>query len=186
MKPSIQRLAGIIALTGVAVGVGATPVAAHDTTPDTEATARLTGPQRQVIRDATRRFTKVDNALAAGYLPTDTCVALPDIGGMGYHYVNPTLASDSRIDPTLPEILVYYRDGAGQKRLGAIEYFVADADQQLATDDDRPTLMGRPFEGPMPGHQPGMPIHYDLHVWIYKHNPLGELATWNPHVTCPT
>jgi hypothetical protein len=37
----------------------------------------------------------------------------------------------------------------------------------------------------MPGHEPGMPVHYDLHAWVYLDNPLGELAVWNPNVTCP-
>jgi hypothetical protein len=30
-----------------------------------------------------------------------------------------------------------------------------------------------------------MPIHYDLHVWLYKHNPAGMFAAWNPRVSCP-
>jgi hypothetical protein len=30
-----------------------------------------------------------------------------------------------------------------------------------------------------------MPIHYDLHVWLYKHNPAGTFAMWNPRVHCP-
>lgn len=46
--------------------------------------------------------------------------------------------------------------------------------------------MGVPFEGPMPGHGPGMPVHYDLHAWIWKANPEGTFTTWNPNVTCPT
>lgn len=65
-----------------------------------------------------------------------------------------------------------------------VEYFKADADQDLATDGDRPSLYGHPFEGPMPGHEPGMPVHFDLHVWLYRSNPLGMLSTWNPNVKC--
>jgi hypothetical protein len=34
------------------------------------------------------------------------------------------------------------------------------------------------------GH-PEMPIHYDLHVWLYRHNPAGMFAMWNPSVHCP-
>ena len=72
-------------------------------------------------------------------------------------------------------------------RLGGreLEYFTVDADQDLATDDDRPTLFGVPFDGPMLGHTPEMPIHYDLHVWLYRHNPAGTFAMWNPRVRCP-
>ena len=64
---------------------------------------------------------------------------------------------------------------------------VVDKDQNLATDDDRPSLFGVPFDGPMLGHEPGMPIHYDLHAWLWKKNPKGKFARWNPTVgTCPT
>ncbi len=44
--------------------------------------------------------------------------------------------------------------------------------------------MGHPFEGPMPGHEPGMPVHYDLHAWVFTDNPSGNLAAWNPKITC--
>lgn len=98
--------------------------------------------------------------------------------------MNPALAGDPKIDPTLPEILVYQRNARGKLRLGAVEYLAADADQDLQTDGDRPTLIGHSFDGPMPGHEPGMPVHYDLHAWVYTHNPAGELTPWNPNVTC--
>ena len=42
-----------------------------------------------------------------------------------------------------------------------------------------------PFDGPMLGHNPEMPIHYDLHVWLYRHNPAGQFAMWNPQIRCP-
>ena len=54
-----------------------------------------------------------------------------------------------------------------------------------ATDDDRPSIFGRPFDGPMLGHAPGMPIHYDLHVWVAERNPEGLFAQWNPAIACP-
>ena len=30
-----------------------------------------------------------------------------------------------------------------------------------------------------------MPIHYELHVWLYRHDPAGRFAMWNPRVHCP-
>jgi hypothetical protein len=141
---------------------------------------RLTAAQRTVLLDATRRFRDVKQAIRAGYQPTKQCVP-----GMGYHYAKPALAADTNVDPVLPETLVYTRGPGGAMRLGALEYFRADADQNLKTDPDRPSLFGEPFNGPMPGHTPGMPIHYDLHVWLYQNNPSGELATDNPEVRCP-
>jgi hypothetical protein len=29
-----------------------------------------------------------------------------------------------------------------------------------------------------------MPIHYDLHVWLWKHNPSGLFAPFNPEASC--
>jgi hypothetical protein len=146
---------------------------------------RLTRAQRQVLWEATGRFRSIRHAVAAGYRPTAECVP-----GMGYHYVHPALAGDSNIDPTMPEILVYAPRRDGSRRLVALEYFRADADGNKATAGDRPTLFGHPFDGPMDGHPmppgaPPMPVHYDLHVWIYRYNPAGELSAENPTVRCP-
>lgn len=29
-----------------------------------------------------------------------------------------------------------------------------------------------------------MPIHFDLHAWVWQDNPAGTFAAWNPDVTC--
>jgi len=124
-------------------------------------------------------------AKAAGYAPAPECVDDPKYGGMGIHYANQKLIADGKLDITRPEILVYQPTADGGRRLGAVEYFQVDGDQGLATADDKPSLFGLPFDGPMLGHEPGMPIHYDLHVWLYNHNPAGIFAMWNPRVSCP-
>jgi len=151
---------------------------------------RPTAAQRTVVREATRRFRNVAAAIAAaiaaGYLQTDACAELPGVGGMGYHFVNPVLSSDGRIDPTQPEILLYTKDSKGRWNLAGVEWFMADGDQDLGTDADRPTLFSHPFDGPMTGHEPGMPVHFDLHVWLYMLNPGGQLSAWNPRLHCPT
>jgi hypothetical protein len=140
----------------------------------------------QRAREATRAFRDVEVARAAGYKATGACASDPKYGGMGIHYANDELVADGRLDVTKPEILVYQPTRNGKLRLGAVEYFQVDADQDLATDEDRPSLFGgMPFDGPMLGHEPGMPIHYDLHVWLYRHNPAGKFAMWNPTVRCP-
>lgn len=147
---------------------------------------RLSAAQRNQIRAETKQFRDVDAAVAAGYLPTDECVAVDGLGGMGYHYVNPDHVTDGVVDVAKPDVLVYQRAPNGQLRLGAVEYLIFDEDGRPDTDDDRPYLFGRyGFDGPMPGHEPEMPVHYDLHVWLYEHNPAGELQGFNPRVTCP-
>jgi len=165
------------ALAAPDAAVARTAGVPHDTT-------RLTGAQRAVLLEATRRFRDVKKAIEAGYLPTKDCVP-----GMGFHYGKPALADDTNIDPTLPEMLVYTPAAGGTVRLAALEYFRADADQNLKTDGDRPSLFGQSFNGPMAGHpmppgQPPMPVHYDLHVWLYQNNRSGELAPSNPDVDC--
>ena len=66
-----------------------------------------------------------------------------------------------------------------------MEYFQADADQDKDTSGDRPYLFDQGFQGPMDGHNPQMPIHYDLHVWVHEANPMGVFAQWNPAIHCP-
>jgi hypothetical protein len=38
----------------------------------------------------------------------------------------------------------------------------------------------------MPGHNPTMPIHYDLHLWFWADNPAGFFAPFNPNLSCPS
>jgi hypothetical protein len=173
----------VTALAGIAIGPPS--ASAHDSVAENPA-LELSKAQQKTIRKATKKFRDVDAALAAGYVPTEECVALPDGGGgMGFHYVNPGYLMDGVIDPTKPEILLYHVDDDDELKLGGVEYFAADADQDLTTDADRPDLYGKPFDGPMPGHGPDMPVHYDLHVWLYTDNPAGTLAPWNTEVSCP-
>jgi hypothetical protein len=178
-----RRLAAVLATACAGAAVGAVPAGAA--LAQTPGRPRLTSPQRTVLLDATRRFRDVRQAVAAGYRPTRDCVPR-----MGFHYTKPALARDTNIDPVLPDVLVYTPAAGGAVRLAALEYFRADADGNLRTAGDRPTLFGHPFDGPMPGHpvppgQPPMPVHYDLHVWLYQTNPSGELASENPKVNCP-
>ena len=102
---------------------------------------------------------------------------------MGFHYVSQAAMTDGRLDPAKPEILLYAPVGSDLQLVGA-EYFKPDADQRVRTDSDRPSLFGRAFDGPMFGHAPGMPVHYDLHVWLWKANPTGLFTPWNPDLSC--
>ena len=138
------------------------------------------------VRRATAKYHDVNVAIADGYAPTDACDEIPD-GGMGYHYVNPALAMDSEINLLTPEVLMYASSGNGLRLVG-VEYFrgVGAPDAPVPNPaPPAPVLFGLPFDGPMPGHIPGMPPHYDLHVWIWQPNPSGMFAMWNPNVTCP-
>jgi hypothetical protein len=138
----------------------------------------------QSVKAATARYHSFKQALRAGYsVAGEPCVASPD-GTMGIHAVNDALMADPAIKALQPEILLYVRKANGKLRLVGVEYWKADADGDLATDADRPSVLGHPFDGPMPGHNPTMPVHYDLHVWIWKTNPSGLFAPFNPALSC--
>jgi hypothetical protein len=166
--------AGIVAVSAaaatlfVAIGAGSTP-------PD----------DLEAAKAASARYHSVEQALKDGYSGVgEPCVASPD-GAMGIHYVNAALIADDAIDPLRPEILLYLPNAHGKLELIGIEYFKVDADQDLGTADDRPSVLGHELEGPMPGHNPAMPAHYDLHVWFWKANPAGMFAPFNPDLACP-
>jgi len=132
------------------------------------------------VRQATAPYHEVSNAIDDGYVPTEDCVELPGVGGMGFHYVNPEFfLNDPSVDPLKPEALLYAPKKNGEVKLVAVEYIVVAADVS-----DTPSLFGEPFDGPMPGHVEGMPVHYDLHAWIWKSNPSGVFAEFNPKVSC--
>lgn len=150
-------LASILGITAASAGSGRSDLAA--------------------VRQATVQYHSVDAAMAAGYQPFGDCVP-----GMGYHYVN--LKQFGKMDPLTPDALTYAANSAGQLRLVAAEWFKVDADQNLGTDSDRPSMFGKAFDGPMLGHSPDMPVHYDLHAYLWQGNPDGVLATYNPKVRC--
>lgn len=130
------------------------------------------------VRRATAAFHDVRAAEAAGYVRVSECTQSPD-GTMGFHYLHPELAQDAVLDPERPELLLYVPQG-DRLRLVAVEWFVAEA----ATGGQHPTVLGRPLDGPMPGHDAQMPVHYDLHLWLWRHNPSGIAAPWNPALSC--
>lgn len=100
-------------------------------------------------------------------------------GAMGVHFVNTTIQGPP--DPNKPNVLVYEPVGGKLQLVGA-EWLVP-----LSAVKERPTLFGQPFQGPMEGHEPLIPVgfhHYDLHVWLFKENPLGIFSPTNPAVSC--
>jgi hypothetical protein len=174
----------LIALAVAAAVIGAGTVSAGaKPKPDRHRTTLQR--ELQAAKAATARFHSIRQALKAGYvLPpaplSAACVASP-AGGMGVHLENPALMADPTLDVRRPEILVYEIKPNHRLRLVALEYFEAASQTPTA-----PVLFGQTFDGPMAGHHPGMPEHYDLHVWVWKPNPSGMFAMFNPNVHCPT
>ncbi|SHG03989.1 hypothetical protein [Streptoalloteichus hindustanus] len=139
--------------------------------------------QLAAARAATGRFRDLRVALDEGYAPMgQSCLHSPE-GGMGRHYIKPEFVG--LLDPLRPTILVYDVDPDSKttRDLVALEWVKWDEDQDVSTDDDRPSLFGVPFDGPFERVE-DMPARYDLHAWVWKHNPSGTFARWNPTVTC--
>ena len=129
-------------------------------------------------RAATARFHRFDAAHAAGYdfLFMNMCMvdgSSADLGGMGYHYVNTGLL-DASLDVTRPEAVLYEPGANGQLRLVALEYVIPAA---AWTSPQPPELLGRQLT------LNAFDL-WALHVWLWKRNPSGLYADWNPEVSC--
>lgn len=139
-----------------------------------------------VASQATAAYHDVDQALAAGYAPSDfpglpgtaECFQSSE-GGMGIHYINGTFLTDGIIDAAKPEALVYEPRADGRLKLVALEYVIL----QAQSAGGPPALFGEQFM-PNDGVALGVPPLYTLHAWIWKPNPSGLLQPWNPNTSC--
>jgi hypothetical protein len=186
----VKRVIQVVVIAGVGAALLATVAIAGG--------AGELSPELRAVQAATAKYESVEAAEAAGYVQSSPCEQSP-AGAMGHHYVNGALASDLAVDPLRPEVLLYMPKPGGAMRLIGVEYFVVALANTSSGPapwfgaspppggffNPAPTLFGRAFDGPMEGHAPGMPWHYDLHAWVHKHNRSGALAQWNPQVHCP-
>jgi hypothetical protein len=175
-RPALRRplLASAVLAVTAALAVALLPAGPSAATP-------APGADREAVnhlRSITHQYHNVDRAIADGYQPDTQCVE-----DMGIHYINFALMGQP-VDPNRPTVLMYAPTANGGVRLTGVEWIKIDADQDLTTSGDRPSVYGHAFDGPMPGHFPGMPIHYDLHAYVWDANPDGPFATWNEHVDC--
>jgi hypothetical protein len=140
------------------------------------------------VRAATARYHSLVVAQNHNYnLFTDAakiaCIDNPGVGAMGVHYVNLDLVTSGKIDALRPQALVYQPENNGQLRLVAVEY-IAFQQQWDDTHQSPPMLFGQHFMLTPAGNRFGIPAFYSLHAWIWKFNPSGTFAMWNPLVTC--
>jgi len=203
----VVAVLGIGVLAGCSTTTGPTASATAPATIGADATAvkgePTLGPDLAAVRQATAKFHDVDVAIAAGYLnPAGRTCDQIAIGAMGIHSPNLALQGTQTLDPLQPEVLLYLPKPEGGFKLIGVEYiqFVLlrnpatgavapwtsqtpwPANYQIVTPT--PSLFGQTFQGPMPGHVPGMPWHWDLHAWIWANNPSGVFEPWNPAVSC--
>jgi len=135
------------------------------------------------LRQVTAKFHEIDVAKQAGYSTQITpCWAHHSAGGMGYHFGNTNLF-DATVDLLNPETVIYEPQAGGHMRLVGMEYIVpldawAGAGHHLNDPNDVPQLLGQKFT-----RHSFLPI-FKLHIWLWKANPSGTFADWNPKVSC--
>lgn len=138
-------------------------------------------------RAGTAGYHDIDAATDDGYgLFTDAqgvaCIDNP-AGGMGVHYAKLALVLDDAVSAATPEVLVYEPTRNGRLRLVAAEYVVFQSAWD-ATHASPPSLFGQQFELVESPNRYGLPPFYELHAWLWKHNPSGLFNDWNPRVSC--
>ena len=192
-------------LLAISLTLFASPLAAQFAPAPTEAE-----PSLAKVRALTDRFRDVRVALAEGYLrdPMNLCdtaemMGRPAaLGAMGIHFVRPDLlgisgppsprvtGTGTHTDFTKPAILIYEPQADGSLELVAVENLVFISAWEKAGNKAPPSFQG--VEWDRMEDDPTTKIdeahmfepHYDRHVWLYRENPNGIYAQFNPNVTC--
>lgn len=140
----------------------------------------VSAPYHRVRRAETDRY-----GLPPASAPLHECISTEDgHGAMGLHYIN-AANLDAELDATLPEVLVYEPSRNGRLRLVALEYVVFEDAWGAEHGDTTPRLFGRDLTYVGEGNRYALPPFYQIHAWVWKHNPNGTFADHNPRVTCP-
>ncbi|MDQ6886549.1 MAG: hypothetical protein M3068_04555 [Gemmatimonadota bacterium] len=178
MSRTGQLLVGI-ALLG---GCGTEPIVTEATSrvparamAEREAARAAVSRDLAALRRATAPFHKFEKAVAAGWSAQITpCMTSPE-GGMGFHYGNTSLF-DGSVRVEEPELLLYEPEEDGRLRLVAVEYIIPYSAHSRSAAP--PVLFGQEFK------QNDTFQLWGLHAWVWKENPSGMFANWNPKVTC--
>ena len=156
---------------------GATALATdrrHATTQDDQSIADELGHLRAV----TARYQRIEAADSAGYSAQLTgCMVDPKLGGMGFHFGKLSTIDDTA-DPLEPEVLLYEPQENGRMRLVAVEYIIPFSVRPRT--EPAPRLFGQDF---IPNDAEGFKL-WGLHAWVWRNNPAGMFADWNPLVNC--
>ncbi len=141
------------------------------------------------LRAGTVPYHDFTQALEAGFVEVsghNECVAHPEGGGKGIRYVQPERFGTVAVDPTRPEILLYLPHPDGRMELVGVEFAVeAVVWHRVHGADAAPELAGVRYDPPDPeGPDPFLESAYTLSVWLWKDNPQGMFAPFNPRVRC--
>lgn len=129
------------------------------------------------LRRVTAPFHDFDVAKRAGWsTPITACMTDPGgAGGMGFHYGKTELI-DGTARVETPQLLLYEPEKNGNLRLVAVEYIIPYSFH--SRDAAPPRLFGQDFQ------QVDAFQLWGLHAWVWRENPSGMFASWNPRVNC--
>lgn len=194
----------------VAIGLAAVSASALLLANPPENTATPSEPTLEQVRAATERFQDVKVALAEGYIrdPSDTCDSAEmmgkpaSLGAMGIHFFRPDMlgisgppnprvdGNGTHTDFNKPAILIYEPQADGSLQLVAVENLVFQKSWHAAGHQMPPSFHDVTYDTMQ--DDPATKIdeahmfepHYDRHVWLYRENPNGMFAQFNPNVSC--
>jgi hypothetical protein len=197
----------VIAATVIGLGLATATAAVRTTRPSSTPTRE---PSLAEVRAATERFRDVNVAIAEGYVRDlgNLCDAAEmmgkpkELGVMGIHYFRPDLlgitgppnprvnGTGTHTDFNKPSILIYEPQADESLQLVAVENLVFIKAWEAAGDSVPPSFQGVPYDKMV--DDPKTEIdeahmfepHYDRHVWLYRDNPNGVFAQFNPNATC--
>jgi hypothetical protein len=168
-------------------------------------------PTLDEVRSIAEKYRDVNVAKAEGFTTDNKCVTAEMLGhpasegAMGLHYVRrdmlglppkPSPPGSGRVSGTgthtdfrKPAMLVYEPQPDGSLQLVAVENLVF-AEAWHARSKALPSFHGRTY--PLLKDDPATSVdeahgwqpHYEQHLWVFRDNPNGAYAPFNPNVTC--
>ena len=174
MKQTAQLLAGIALLIACSAEPSPTEATA-DVQMRTASSRSDLAEDLAALRRATARFHHFNSAVVAGWSAQITPCMTDAAGGMGFHYGNVGLI-DGSVRVEEPELLLYEPTRNGRLTLVAVEYIIPYSAHSRSAAP--PVLFGQEFK------QNDTFQLWGLHAWVWKRNPSGLFANWNPRVTC--
>ena len=100
---------------------------------------------------------------------------------MGYHYFNAELMADNAVDALEPEVLVYEQTPTASSSSSPSSGSSGAPQSNPPGVSAAPSVLGMEMHILVP---PPGPAFYLMHAWVWKDNPAGMFADWNPDVTC--
>lgn len=208
MQVAGKRMLVVVTLL-LACAVSAQAIQQHASVDPGTALEPAVQAELDALRASLERFRDVEVALAEGYIPDPMGICdvaemmgrPAELGAMGIHYFRPDLLGITGIEPRVdgtgthidfaqPGILLYEPQADGSLELVAVENLTFKRAWEAAGHTAPPSFAGVTYD--LMADDPDTEIdeahmfepHYDRHVWLYRDNPNGVFAQFNPAVTC--